>query len=322
MHRIVSSHLKRFVTEHSLEGLDESKQFERFSNFCIVYKFYPTRFDVSAITSEEDDCGIDDIAFIIDGELVTTPDEAKEIFKRPKKNVSVDTVFIQAKRSEKFERGEILKFGDGVSDFLNDSPNLPQGEFIQNSKELFDIVIENVHKIAYGKPNSHLFYITTGDYSQEKELEATFKNIQQNLTNSGFFKDISVLPVDKDDLIKLWSLTYSGVEAKFEVKGYTPYPEISGITEAYLAIVPAKNFVTSVLSDEDGKLRSFIFEENVRAFLGQENSVNKMIQDTLSDESGRERFGILNNEITIISPNVKVQSDSIYIENFQIVNGC
>lgn len=322
MHRIVSSHLKRFVTEHSLEGLDESKQFERFSNFCIVYKFYPTRFDVSAITSEEDDCGIDGIAFIIDGELVTTPDEAKEIFKRPKKNVSVDTVFIQAKRSEKFERGEILKFGDGVSDFLNDSPNLPQGEFIQNSKELFDIVIENVHKIAYGKPNSHLFYITTGDYSQEKELEGTFKNIQQNLTNSGFFKDISVLPVDKDDLIKLWSFTYSGVEAKFEVKGYTPYPEISGITEAYLAIVPAKNFVTSVLSDEDGKLRSFIFEENVRAFLGQENSVNKMIQDTLSNESGRERFGILNNGITIISPNVKVQSDSIYIENFQIVNGC
>lgn len=128
--------------------------------------------------------------------------------------------------------------------------------------------------------------------------------------------------IDKDELIKLWSLTYSGVEAKFEVKGYTPYPEIAGITEAYLAIVPAKNFVKSVLSDEDGKLRNFVFQENVRAFLGQENPVNSMIRNTLSDESGRERFGILNNGITIISPNVKVQSDSIYIENFQIVNGC
>jgi hypothetical protein len=47
-----------------------------------------------------------------------------------------------------------------------------------------------------------------------------------------------------------------------------------------------------------------------------------MIKETLIDEDGRVRFGILNNGITIISPNVKVQSDSIYVENFQIVNGC
>ena len=322
MHKIVSSHLKRFVVEQSVNGLEESKQFERFSNFCIIYKFYPTRFDVAAVTSEEDDCGIDGIAFIIDGELVITPDEAKNAFKKPKKNIVVDVVFVQSKRSEKFDRGEILKFGDGVSDFLNDSPNLPQGEFIRNSKDLFEIVIENVSKITYGKPSCHLFYVTTGIYSSEKELEGTFKNIQQRVSDSGLFKEATVLPVDRDELVKLWSLTYSGVEAKFEVKGYTPYPEIAGITEAYLAIVPAKNFVKNVLSDEDGKLRNFIFQENVRAFLGQENPVNRMIKETLVDESGRERFGILNNGITIISPNVKVQSDSIYIENFQIVNGC
>ena len=322
MHKIVSSHLRRFAIEQSLDGLDESKQFERFSNFSIVFKFYPTRFDVSTITSEEDDCGIDGIAFVIDGELVITTDEARTIFKRPKKNIIVDIIFVQSKRSEKFERGEILKFGDGVSDFLNNSPNLPQGEFIQNSKDLFDQVIENVHKIAHGKPNCHLFYVTTGIYSSEREIEATFKNIQNSVRSSGYFKEVEVFPVDRDELVRLWSLTYSGVEAKFEVKGYTPYPEIAGIDEAYIAIVPAKKFVESVLADGDGKLRTFIFQENVRAFLGQENPVNKMIQQTLIDEDGRMRFGILNNGITIISPNVKVQSDSIYVENFQIVNGC
>jgi hypothetical protein len=312
MHRIVSAHLKKFVTEHSLDCFNESKQFEMFSNFWITYKFYSTRFDVNAITSENDDCGIDGIAFIIDGELVTTTDEANGIFNRPKKNILVDIIFVQAKKSEKFERGEILKFSDGVLDFLRDEPNLPQGEFIKNSKELFDIVVDNVSKIAFGKPNCHLFYVTTGSYRQERELEGTFIGIRQSLTDSGFFQNVSVIPVDKDELIKLWSFTYSGVEAKFEVKGYTPYPEIAGITEAYLAIVPAKNFVTNVLTDEDGKLRNFIFQENVRAFLGEENTVNNMIQHTLSYENGRERFGILNNGITIISPNVKVQSDSIY----------
>jgi hypothetical protein len=246
MHKIVSSHLKRFVIEQSLSGIDESKQFERFSNFSIVYKFYPTRFDINAVTSEDDDCGIDGIAFIIDGELATTPDEAKSIFKRPKKNIIVDIIFVQSKRSEKFDRGEILKFGDGVSDFLNSSPNLPQGEFIQNSKDLFDQVIDNVHKIAYGKPNCYLFYVTTGIYSSEREIEATFKNIQQNIASSGYFKEAEVFPVDRDELVRLWSLTYSGVEAKFEVKGYTPYPEIAGIDEAYIAIVPAKKTLLTV----------------------------------------------------------------------------
>jgi hypothetical protein len=322
MHKVVLAHLNKFVTEYSLEGLDESKQFERFSNFCLVYKFYSTRFDISCITSEDDDAGIDGIAFIVDGELVTTPDEVDAIFKRPKKNVLVDIIFIQAKRSEKFDRGEILKFGDGVLDFLSESSNLPQGEFIQNSKNLFNVIINNVPKIAHGKPNCYLFYVTTGSYSQERELKATFKNIEKRLIESDFFKNISVLPIDRNELINLWSSTWSGVEAKFEVKGYTPYPEIPGITQSYLAIVPAKNFANSVLSDVDGKLRNFIFEENVRAFLGEENPVNQMIRETLLSESGKKRFGILNNGITIISPNVKVQSDSIYIENFQIVNGC
>lgn len=322
MHRIVLSHLQQFVTQHSLQGLQEYEQFERFSNFSIVYKFYPSRFDIESITSEEDDCGIDGIAFIIDGELIVTEDEAKKIFKRPKKNIVVDIVFIQAKRSEKFDRGEILKFGDGVSDFVDESPHLPQGEFILDSKKLFDLIIQNVHKIAYGKPNCHLFYTTTGIYNSEDEIQATFENIKKLIQNTGLFHDIQVSPIDRDELVKLWSLTYSGVEAKFKVKGYTPYPKTVGISQAYLAIVPANNFVKAVLSDEEGKLRTFVFQENVRAFLGTENPVNKMIKAALIDENEKERFGILNNGITIISPSVKVISDSIHIENFQIVNGC
>ncbi|MEB3277523.1 MAG: AIPR family protein [Lyngbya sp.] len=323
MHKVISAHLKKFVTEQSFEQLEVSKQFERFSNFCIVYKFYSIRFDVNNVTSEDDDCGIDGIALIVDGELVTTIEEVKQIFKRTKKNMSVQVIFIQSKTSEKFDRGEILKFSDGVLDFLSDSPNLPQGDFIHQSKELFDLVIENAPKIVHGKPDCYLYYVTTGKYGKERELEATFVNTRNRITDSGFFNNVSVIPIEKDELIKLWLFTYSGVEAKIEVKGYTPYPEMSGIAEAYIVIVPAKNFVSNVLSDEDGKLRNFIFHENVRAFLGQENSVNKMIQNTLiSEKIQQERFGIMNNGITIISPNVKVQSDSIYMENFQIVNGC
>ena len=55
------------------------------------------------------------------------------------------------------------------------------------------------------------------------------------------------------------------------------------MNEAYIAIIPAKSFIENVLSDEDGTLRSYILDENVRAFLGEENPVNDEIAATLGD---------------------------------------
>lgn len=73
---------------------------------------------------------------------------------------------------------------------------------------------------------------------------------------------------------------------------------------------------------EDGNLRSHIFEENVRAFLGTDNPVNKSITETLSNAESATRFPVLNNGITVVSPNVRVPGSNLHIENFQIVNGC
>lgn len=95
-----------------------------------------------------------------------------------------------------------------------------------------------------------------------------------------------------------------------------------GVTEAYIAIVPLREYVDKVLSDSDGRLRLHIFEENVRAFLGESNPVNKQIQETLKVLEKQERFAILNNGITIIAPEVKIQNEKISIDNYRIVNGC
>jgi len=77
-----------------------------------------------------------------------------------------------------------------------------------------------------------------------------------------------------------------------------------------------------VLIDKNDKLRQRIFEENVRDFIGLESEVNAEIADTLKDGLKQKRFGILNNGITIISPDVKVAGLDIYLRDFQIVNGC
>ena len=50
------------------------------------------------------------IGFLIDEELATTLDEVEKIFSRPKRNIPVDIIFLQAKTSETYDLGEILKF--------------------------------------------------------------------------------------------------------------------------------------------------------------------------------------------------------------------
>ena len=60
----------------------------------------------------------------------------------------------------------------------------------------------------------------------------------------------------------------------------------------------------------------------MRDFLGSESDVNQEMADTLRDGNKQKRFGILNNGITMISPDVRVGSLEISIRDFQIVNGC
>lgn len=323
MHRIISSHLKTFSKEHGIEFMDEAKRFEHFVNYCIASKYYSGRIDPTDITTSDEDPGIDGVIIIADGELVTTEEEINAIFESHKRNIEVEFIFIQSKISDKFEKKEITNFGDCVYDFLSDNPEHSYDEILAEAHKIFNKVVENVHKVKHGKPNSRTYFVTTGVWNNEKELVAALKINQKKLEGKGYFDNVESLELDRDQIIKLWSSIHQPVEATVKVKGYVPYENIKGVEEAYICVIPAKNFINSLLKDDDDdRIKSGIFEENVRAFLGEYNSVNSKIKDTLSSNETRDRFAILNNGITIVSPDVRVQNDTISLFNYQIVNGC
>jgi hypothetical protein len=87
-------------------------------------------------------------------------------------------------------------------------------------------------------------------------------------------------------------------------------------------VVKASDFVKNLLLSPDGNLRTQVFEENVRSYLGPENPVNHAISSTLQSGVSASRFPVLNNGITIASPDVKLQGTTLFLSNFQIVNGC
>jgi hypothetical protein len=66
-------------------------------------------------------------------------------------------------------------------------------------------------------------------------------------------------------------------------------PKISGVRQALLGLLPARDLVEHVLTDPGGGIRESLFHENVRGFHGY-NSVNYKIRKSLRDPDRKERF--------------------------------
>ena len=322
MDRIIEAYSKLFAQEQLLEQEEPSKQFEHFANFCVVYSLFKDRFDTDLVTTDHPEAGIDGIAFLLDDTLVTTKEEAEAVFSGRKRDIHAHIVAIQAKRAEPLQRGDVLKFSDAIKDFISDKPAHPMGTRLQEAREVFDLIIKNVGRVAGGRPDFHARYVTTGPSDTTGYGWAALRSLEADLKSTGLFLNADVQHVHKEELIKLWNNTKAKPEAKLEVKGLAAFPPIRGVNEAYIAIIPASAFIQNVLSDQDGSLRAFIFDENVRAYLGEDNTVNEEIATTLSDPERRDLFSILNNGITVISPDVRVQGSALFIRDFQIVNGC
>lgn len=321
MHLIVKSHLKSFSDSFGLNSDSEAVQFEKFCTYSLLSSRYTTEFDLDDVSTGDDDDGIDGVAVVIDEVPCPSSENAEEIFSDDRRNHDVDLVFVQAKGGERFDLGDFLKFKEGVLRFVSAEAYEASDEILSEAKKTFDVMISNVPKVRNGQPSIFVSFVTTGLYQEPVELETARLEFERQLQDTGYFFEVTVSILGRAELTKLWVGTYSGTQASFTALSNAALPQILGIDEAYLAVVRAADLVSQLLVTEDGNLRGQVFEENVRAYLGDDNPVNRSITETILSESA-SRFPVLNNGITIVSPDVHLQGNVFHLKNFQIVNGC
>ncbi|MFA7592220.1 MAG: AIPR family protein [Thiohalobacteraceae bacterium] len=308
--------------QYALEADDHSVQFEKFANFAFLSNRLASAIELDDVTTGEDDDGTDGIAVIINEEHIVSAEDAESVFAHERRNNDVEVVFVQAKTSEGFNLGDFLKFKESVLRFFTQEPYGAASELQQDARAAFDVVIRNVPKIRHGKPSVAAAFVTTGTYIAPEARESAREDMIRQLKELGFFQNVEVRFMGRDELVNAWVASYSGIEASLVMNSSASLPEIAGIDEAYLVVVKAKDYVDNLLVGDDGSIRGQLFEENVRHFLGAENPVNAQIAETLKDAGGRTRFPVLNNGVTLVSPDVRVQGTTLHISNFQIVNGC
>lgn len=204
MNHIIKSYVETHKKEYSLDDYNLSNQFEHFINKCIVNRMTLDRFDPQDILTEKGEIGIDGIAIIINGQLVTDLESCHDIYSQDR-NVKVKFVFIQAKTSDKFDGGEINTFFKGIKHFFEPDGVRP----ITNSKiekliEIKNYIYEQIIDQA-NKPFLEMYYVTCGKWHDGNNLTNNINTDIRYFKDTGDFSDVLFFPYDNEKIITMYT---------------------------------------------------------------------------------------------------------------------
>jgi len=319
MDKITKSLLETFAGQHEIERFDEATQFEHFANYSIISKLNRTSFELEEIHTggKGGDCAIDGLCLVINGKIVTTIDELDEVVEGPG-YLDAEIIFIQSKTSSSFSGSDIGAFICGVKDFLSDKPQLVQNEKVKKLHSLWDKVIEKSNYMINRLPYCKLFYVCTGRWLADQNLQAVMSSGKRELEGFGIFENVTIAAYGANEIQKLYHETKNKLSTTITVQNRITLPDIDGVQEAYLGIVPFQEFI-KLIQDENQTIHS-IFDDNVRDFQG-ENAVNKRIKDTLNARKF-DLFCVLNNGVTVVASSLTTAGNRFTLRDYQIVNGC
>lgn len=334
-HPIISSYVQNFIALNEIPStvaIDEHLVFEMFLN-SLVLETYTN--DVNASYEEMETgraIGIDGVAIFVADKHITSIEDF-ELVTADLKKFEVDFYFTQAKTSEHFDRQDINDFLNAVIKFFDLGRNKC---LIPELSSLWDIVKYIYTKTPKFKkfPKLHLIYAslssTEPNLKADIHLNADIDLARSNITGLNIFDDeelrIEFLGVKQ--IMALQKKTTSQREIVINMSktpiSYPKHPE-NKIENAYFGLLRIDQLIR-MISDQVGTkrvLKKGVFDDNIRFYLGsgEKIEVNQGIKDQLLGDN-YHLFGLLNNGITIICDETRLNSEELTLVNYQIVNGC
>lgn len=316
MNQIIKGYLDKFVSDfQSYKDLQESECFEHFINYICIKRDFLSDFDLDTIHIGGNlDNGIDGIAVIVNNHLIESLDSIKDICQN--NNLCIDFIFTQSKTSNKLDSGEILKFLDGVYS-LFESSNECKNDRIKDFIEIKNYLYSQSSNFSQS-PNIYLKYAYNGT-KDNPDIDKTIANHKNRFKTLSLFNEISIEILDSNDIQAIYREIYLNIKKTIRLNRVTTIPQISGVQESYIGIIPLKELLNLIL--DNGRIIKNLFYNNVRDFQG-DTKINKEIIKTLQNPQELKYFGLYHNGITIMAKTLKKVGDNIMLENFQIVNGC
>jgi hypothetical protein len=318
--RITKNLLAEFLDQNGLQKLDEARAFEHFAGYLVTSGHHSESFfSGDIVTGGGGDSGIDTIAILVNGTLVTEPEEVEDLAET---NGFLDVAFVfsQAKRSTKFESSQIGQFAFGVRDFFAEEPQLPQNDRVKLSYRIAQEIFDRSKLFRKGNPRCLLYYVTAGKWTEDPALVARKEAERLDVEQLGLFREVLIDCVDAGELQRLYRESQNAVATEVVLSERTVIPEIPGVEQAYIGLLPVSQFLRLIENDKH-EVMTALFYDNVRHWQDW-NPVNAEMRETLSTEDTARYFPLMNNGVTVVARRINPTGNRLFLEDYQIVNGC
>lgn len=259
------------------------------------------------------DGGIDGFYILINGRLLTDATD----FSWPKTGAEIKVFIITCKHHETFQQApldSLLATAQDIFDLSLSNSEL-SGKYSAKIKQCRDLFVSAFKQLSLYRPtiSFEIFYASRGN---TELLGASIKARAKQLThllNSYFSASTSVFhALGAAELVERYR----------QVRSFAldlPVQEcLTAGQEGYVVLAKLRDY-SSFVQDESKNLRRYLFDSNVRAYLGK-NLVNADIRKTLDDNSG-PNFWWLNNGVTILATSASLVGKTLKLRDIQIVNG-
>ena len=319
MDRIIHSLMADYLQAMQIHETEESDQFERFSSYCTIAQHYEEQYDIEdVILGGGNDCGIDSLAIVVNGHMVTSVEEIDDLININKGLSDITFILTQAKTTPGFSSGDIGTFGAGAVDFFSVDHHMVRNDKVEEKGRIIDRIFQNAAQIKRN-PECYLYYVTTGKWEDDQNCNARINPIVSDLLDMNIFSNVRFIPVGSKQLQQFYRETKEEIETTIRFEKRVLLPEIPNIDEAYLGYVSFREYL-KLISYENGDIRRNVFYDNVRDYQGNENKVNAAISNTITTNG--DTFMLLNNGVTIICKSLSCSRDDFTLKGYQIVNGC
>jgi hypothetical protein len=295
-------------------GASVGDLFEQFVLEQVLKHFDLSREEIDfGWTDGSHDGGIDGFYVLVNGRLLADPSD----FTWPRSGAEIQVYLITCKHHSTFQQAPLdamLASVHELFDLAKQSSELV-GKYSQGLRECRDMFVAAFRHLSLYRPTLQfsIIYASRGDTALLGESVAARGAQLKELLNSYFSgSSASFNALGAAELVELYR----------EVKSFSldlPVQEcLTAGQEGYVVLAKLSDYCEFV-RDGQGNLRRYLFDSNVRAFLGG-NLVNSDISLTLSNPSA-PNFWWLNNGVTILATSASLVGKTLKLRDIQIVNG-
>lgn len=305
------------IIDARLQGTSSSDRGEAFEQLALeqLLKDYDLSSDEIAVgwVDGADDGGIDGAYIFVNGYLLD--DGANFVW--PKSNAAVDIWLFTIKHHATFQQAPLESMLATIQELfdLSIDPAQFRGRYSSDLLAFRELLLQTYRRLSIGRPviKFNFRYVSRGDTFQVGEsVRARAAQIETTISDLFSSCNVEFKFAGSSELVSAFRKT-----KRFALD--LPFVEhLATGRDSYVLLVRLQDYARFV-TDETGQLRRYLFDSNVRDYLGI-NQVNEDIGRSLADISAPD-FWWLNNGVTILATHATVPGKTIQLQDIQIVNG-